>query len=140
MEPDQRTGGLDSPTHSEMLLVEMARMERTLAAAQALGTGGQSLGRGEEFSRRLGSGQTTRVAPGAQQRNPTPVRVSPAIRSCGSIMPLRSTAGCGKPHVRWCGRVTGAQSPALDPIRIGCPTRRHCSFMTVTKLRRFSIK
>jgi hypothetical protein len=28
---------------------------------------------------------------------------------------LRSTAGCGKPHVRWCGRVSG-RNPA-DPTR-----------------------
>src|SRR5271165_2230724 len=28
-------------------------------------------------------------------------------RSCGPMKPLGSTAGCGKPHVRWCGREQG---------------------------------
>ena len=38
-----------------------------------------------------------------------------AIRLCGNIMPLGSTAVCGKPHVRWCGRGP-VTSPAPDPI------------------------
>jgi hypothetical protein len=48
---------------------------------------------------------------------PSPVRPlrHPTLRPpCKA--PLRSTAGCGNPHVRWCGRVPGRNSP-------GHPTR-----------------
>src|SRR6266852_2376986 len=41
--------------------------------------------------------------------------LSPAVRSCGCSTPLTSTAGCGKPHVRWCGREQG-RNP-LPPTR-----------------------
>jgi hypothetical protein len=30
-----------------------------------------------------------------------------SIGSCGNLKPLGSTAGCGRPHVRWCGRGNG---------------------------------
>ncbi len=53
----------------------------------------------------------------SENADATTVWVSHAIGSCGDEKPLSSTAGCGKPHVRWCGRVTGPQSPSLDPIR-----------------------
>ena len=36
-----------------------------------------------------------------------------AIRPCGQVRPLRSTAVCGKPHVRWCGR-GGGRNPATS--------------------------
>ena len=37
------------------------------------------------------------------------------VGSCGHPTPLTSTAGCGKPHVRWCGREQG-RNP-LPPTR-----------------------
>jgi hypothetical protein len=39
---------------------------------------------------------------------------------CGVSTPLGSTAGCGKPHVRWCGRVNGPYLPFTRPDQ-GCP-------------------
>src|SRR5450432_785701 len=41
------------------------------------------------------------------ERDAQAVRLPDAIGSCGDVRPPGSTAGCGKPHVRWCGRVTG---------------------------------
>ena len=49
--------------------------------------------------------------------SPTALRFLLAIRSCGDFKPLSSTAGCGKPHVRWCGRVTGPLVPVTRPDR-----------------------
>ena len=50
------------------------------------------------------------------------VRVCDAIGSCGvGLRPLGSTAGYGKPYVRWCGRVTGPGIPVTRPD--GCGLR-----------------
>ena len=51
-----------------------------------------------------------------------------SIGSCGNLKPLGSTAGCGRPHVRWCGRgngrnpVTSTRSwlRALRRLPVGC--------------------
>jgi hypothetical protein len=52
----------------------------------------------------------------AAESNAIQLRLPHASGSCRRIKRLGSTAGCGKPHVRWCGRVTGPQPPSLDPI------------------------
>ncbi len=52
------------------------------------------------------SGRTKR---GPNEEGAQPVRVSGVdwLRTGDGRPPERSTAGCGKPHVRWCGRVPG---------------------------------
>ena len=46
--------------------------------------------------------------------------VSFPIGSCGHSGPLSSTAGCGKPHVRWCGRVPGRNPRHSTRSRFPC--------------------
>ena len=60
-----------------------------------------------ERPRRVASSGGALYAKAVDQRGPSANRVLYAIRSCGDE-PLSSTAGCGKPHVRWCGSVTAA--------------------------------
>ena len=61
----------------------------------------------------LDEGQTrggyTREAPGLAR----------CVKPRGIVAVCYPTAGCGKPHVRWCGRVTG-RNPR-DPIRLSEP-------------------
>ena len=72
-----------------------------------LGLRGQMLKVAEQFTGSLASGPDRESAKGALERSPTAIRLSHAIGPSGIVTPLGSTAGCGKPHVRWCGRVTG---------------------------------
>src|ERR1700724_1689097 len=52
-------------------------------------------------------GRPAGITPGIKQHCTAPDRLSLSIRSCRDLRRLGSTAGCGKPHVRWCGRVAG---------------------------------
>ena len=77
------------------------------SGAARLGLRGRMLKVAHRAPGRVASGQDRQSAKGAVERRPSPLWLSDAIGSCGDVRPLASTAGCGKPHVRWCGRVTG---------------------------------
>ncbi len=72
-----------------------------------LGLTGYRSGCRDKWSWRLAGGRPTAIASGPEQLSPTPVRLSLSFNPCRALRRLGSTAGCGKPHVRWCGRVTG---------------------------------
>ena len=106
-ETHSRSGGLGPPTYPEMLLVAMARHSRTLAQPAPVRASGSISGRGDQQSWRLADRRPTGTTAGAEQLRPESARLSLSVRSCRDLMRLGSTAGCGKPHVRWCGRVAG---------------------------------
>src|ERR1017187_4060134 len=93
--------------YPEMLLAEMARPERAGATAPTAGLERHGSRRSDEQSRRVESGSPTRAASSFKQLGPTTIRLSRSIGSCKPVRVLGSTAGCGNPHVRWWGRVTG---------------------------------
>jgi hypothetical protein len=119
---DLRTGGLGPPAYSKVFLVEMARPEREGTEPETVGGKGQGPGRGDESSRRLGCGRPAGTTPGSEQLGSTTARFSLSIDTCCEVRSgwfnrrMRKTA---RPVV-WEGG--GAQSPSLDPIRIGRPT------------------
>ena len=105
---DLPAGGLDPTAHPEMLLVAVARTGRDGSGnCGALGLTGPHAEGGSQQPGSVACGQDRQSA---QRRCPTP-----CCDAIGFLMPsdlaahkpLSSTAGCGKPHVRWCGRVTG---------------------------------
>ncbi len=57
-----------------------------------------------------------RRPPSAENRHPQSLRTDSTVDARG-LRPLGSTAGCGKPHVRWCGRGDG-RNP-VTPTRSG---------------------
>ena len=64
-----------------------------------------------------GSWQTPARQRRVEDSHPAAIRLLDAIGSRGpQLRPPRSTAGCGKPHVRWCGRVLG-RNPHTRPDR-----------------------
>src|ERR1017187_8383173 len=93
--------------YPEMLLAEMARPERAGAKAPTAGVERHGSRRSDEQSWRVESGRPTRAASSFKQLGPATIRLSRSIGSCKPVRLPGSTAGCGKPHVRWCGRVAG---------------------------------
>src|SRR6478672_630565 len=64
----------------------------------------------------MAHGQTLGRKYSAQKPNPAPIRLHHTMAGRSGLNPLPgSTAGCGKPHVRWCGRVTARNH--CDPTR-----------------------
>src|SRR6476660_1458748 len=64
----------------------------------------------------MAHGQTLGRKYSAQKPNPAPIRLHHTMAGRSGLNPLPgSTAGCGKPHVRWCGRVTARNH--RDPTR-----------------------
>src|SRR6476660_5845282 len=108
--------------YPQMLLVEMARSEGTVEKPASIGTDRDCVGCSDKSSRRLAGSGAAGIAPGVKQHYPPQIRLSISIGACravkaaGSNRRMRKTA-C---PVVWEG--AGAQSPALDPIRIGRPT------------------
>src|SRR5215203_5983354 len=98
---------MDTQAHPGMLLAAVAWTRRKRATATPTRAEGANAESCREFSGSLALGQNRESAKGALERRPAEIRLSDAIGSSGSVTPLVSTAGCGKPHVRWCGRVTG---------------------------------
>jgi hypothetical protein len=64
--------------------------------------------------RGLADSQIAKPSESPFKRNLASIWLSDAIRGF-RVKSMCLTAGCGKPHVRWCGRVTG-RNPRLDPI------------------------
>ena len=62
---------------------------------------------GEQSARRLACGRPTGITAGAEQLRPASARLSVSVESYDQLGSPGSTAGCGKPQVRWCGRVAG---------------------------------
>ena len=82
--------------------------EGTRAKAAWSGGNGAIVKGGVEFTGCVASRGGASYAKGAEQRGPAEDWFPDAIGSCSQTTRLlSSTAGCGKPHVRWCGRVTG---------------------------------
>ena len=101
------SGGMDSTAYPQVLLVTMARPPGAGREPASVGSYGNRARGGDEQSRRLGRGRPTGTTGGTSQFRPAAIRLSSTIRSCHAVRRLGSTAGCGKPHVRWCGRVAG---------------------------------
>jgi transposase len=59
----------------------------------------------------------------SEQRRPAAARLSVSIGSCRDLTRLGSTAGCAKPHVRWCGRVPGRNPRHSTRYEIPTPHR-----------------
>ena len=104
---DLPTRGMDPQADPGVLLAAVARAGRKRATATPTRIEGADAESGSELSGCLALGPDREFAKGALERHPADIRLSDAIGSSGSLTPLVSTAGCGKPHVRWCGRVTG---------------------------------
>src|SRR5208283_441356 len=116
------TRRMDPQAHPGVLLAAMAWAGRKRATATPTRVEGADAENRGQFSRSLAPGQDGEPANGAFERDTPKVRLSNAIGSSGMLTPQVSTAGCGKPHVRWCGRVTGrnprhsTQSEAVTQI------------------------
>src|ERR1700694_2854607 len=76
---------MGTQAYPEMLLVEMARSERSGAKATAAWVERRSPGCGDESSRRLESGRPTRAASSDQQLGPTTIRLSGSIGPCKPV-------------------------------------------------------
>src|SRR2546430_4890333 len=72
-------------TYPEMLLVEMARTPGAIAETASARANGASSGSCGEWPRRLESGRPAGAARRAKQVGPAPLRLSPAIGSCGAV-------------------------------------------------------
>jgi hypothetical protein len=70
-------------------------------ALRRLGMVGRRLKAAFNRPRRLAYEPDRLVAERAFEPDPATPRFLRTIRSCGTLTPLGSTAGCGKPHVRW---------------------------------------
>ena len=83
-------------------------------SASRLGVRGRALGVAGCRRGHLVHGGPRRRQPSAENRHPQSLRACSSVDARG-LSPLGSTAGCGKPQVQWCGRVTGAiPSPRPD--------------------------
>jgi hypothetical protein len=117
--------------HPGLLLTAVARTGRKRATATPTRAEGADAESGSEFPGSLAFGEDRESATGALERDPAEIRLSDAIGSSGSLTPLVSTAGCGKPHVRWCGRVTG-RNPVTRPNQFQqecCGLKKLCGIM-----------
>jgi hypothetical protein len=101
------TGGMDSTAYPQVLPAKMARPPGAGTEPASVGSYRDLAGGGDEQSWRLAGGRPTGITVGTSQLRPAAARLSSTIGSCRAVTRLGSTAGCGKPHVRWCGRVTG---------------------------------
>src|SRR5258708_1680809 len=99
-------GAVDSTSYTEMLLAEVAQYRRPRTAITESRGEATVVESGSDGMRRMVHGPQSRDARRFEQLTSSSLWLSGSIRSCGGE-PLSSTAGCGKPHVRWCGRVTG---------------------------------
>ncbi len=114
---DFPTGRMGAAAHTEMFLAALAWRNGTPAGFTSVGHWGTVVETGSGTSRRLAHSGERTVADSVIECNVAALRVCDAIGSCGAnVRPLGSTAGYGKPYVRWCGRVAGPQSPSPDPI------------------------
>ena len=101
-----------------------------------LGADGRLLKVGLQQQRRMVHRPKRSPAPSAEQSIAATLRIPYAIRPCGPIRLLRSTAVCGKPHVRWCGRgdgrnpVTSTRSFPQKNECILCPVPSPGAFLT----------
>src|SRR5258708_34771960 len=112
---DLPTGGLDPQAHSEILLAALAYASRPEAQAAIPGIEGSPAESCLQQPRSVASCRYRQPEHGPVQRISAPLRLLTAVGSCGHPTPLTSTAGCGKPHVRWCGKEQG-RNP-LPPTR-----------------------
>ena len=122
------TGRLETAPHSELLLAAVEELARTTAKAAATGTERTPVEGGAQFQRNVANCGQLELAECVKQRGVATPRVLLTIRPCFPVKwKRRSTAGCGKPHVRWCGRVVPGRNPrhstqsaasAAEPVRI----------------------
>src|ERR1035441_1514602 len=109
---------MDSKAYPQVLLVKMARPPGAGTEPASVGSYRTLAGRGDESSRRVGSGRPAGTTVGTAQFRPAARGLSFTVRSCRAVKAagfnrrMRKTA-C---PVVWEGG--GAQSPSLDPIRI----------------------
>jgi hypothetical protein len=111
--------GMDPSTHSELLLATVAQLAGTPEATVRLGAEIPPPEGGPQLERSVDDRPESRDAEGAEQYGTAALW----LPGCHQILltikkRLRSTAVCGKPHVRWCGRV-----PGRNPRH---PTRSYC--------------
>ena len=137
-------GGLDQETHPEMLLAALARRGGTGKRLAAVGSASPAAAHGAHESRGVVHGHHLDRERGAANRHAAASWLLDAIGSCGPrVRPPRSTAGCGKPHVRWCGRVPGrnprhpTRSRRLTPAPLSllCASRSNPTFVAEIRLR-----
>src|ERR1019366_1774910 len=103
---DLSAGRLDTTAHPEVFLVAVAQPQGSRAKPARAGREGAVVTGRLRIAWGVEDRSSARDAKGAEQGHPSENRFLNAVRSRGDE-PLSSTAGCGKPHVRWCGRVTG---------------------------------
>jgi len=77
----------------------------------------------------------TKQGPNDEVAQPGRVSGMNWLRTGDGSTPERSTAGCGKPHVRWCGRVPG-RNPRRPTRSMGSPFRRDLSATFLFELNR----
>src|SRR4029077_1939726 len=116
-------GRLDTSAYPEAFLVAVARQEGSCAEAARTGREGSAAPGGLQRPGRVANRGSALYAICPDQRGPSESRFPYAIRPCGDE-PLSSTAGCGKPHVRWCGRVPG-RNPRYSTRYSAKDRRRH---------------
>ena len=113
---DFRTGRMDTTAQWEVLLAALAQRHGTPAGITPAGHSGTAVEVGAGTPRRMAHGGERADADRVVECAVAAVRVCDAIGSCGAkLRPPGSTAGYGKPYVRWCGRVTGPGIPATRP-------------------------
>src|SRR5579885_1720744 len=136
--PDRRgptvtvpAGTLDPQAYSEVLLASLARRGGSEAQIAVAGVERPAAESCTQQPRSMARGAHGQSQYGAVQGVPATLWFLTAIGPCGGVTPLTSTAGCGKPHVRWCGRVQG-RNP-LRSTRSEQPSRNQmrCQFGVV---------
>lgn len=107
---------LDTPSHQKVLLATLAQRQRT---PSGLSEAGHPTIAGEnraQQSRSLENGAAPRASRSPQQPRAQEIWVHHAKRPRVIKHTCDPTAGCGKPHVRWCGSPDGRKSRQGDPI------------------------
>ena len=119
-----RTGRLDQTAHPEMLLAALAQCAGSLPRFAALGRARVDAALCADATRRLVRRGAADDAHGLVEAYLVALWVCDAVGSRGrKVKPPGSTAGYGKPYVRWCGRVPG-RNPRHSTRSLGAPAIR----------------
>jgi hypothetical protein len=114
------TERLDTPPHEEMLLATLAQCQRTPSRPRPTGHPAIAKKSSPQQSWGLAHGAKPRDAGSPQQPRAQEIWADHTIRPREINHATLPTAGCGKPHVRWCGSPDGRKSRQGDPILAAC--------------------